>query len=109
MVEPQIISFLDKVIKFRFFSIPPASKLIPKCLLARASWKKVFWGLFLRTTVTILLLNERVPEKDGISGKNVMDDFEMKDCKSSVFSDFERNAVDSKLSSLHTHYHIAID
>ena len=43
--------------------------------------------------MAILLLNKRVSEKCSVSGQNVMDDLKLKDSKSGVFCDFERNAV----------------
>ena len=41
----------------------------------------------------IALVEQRIPEKSGISGQNMMNDFKLKNSKSNVFSNFEANTV----------------
>ena len=65
----------------------------PKTLYRRASYKKVFQGLFLITKVALLLLSTRISEKSSFSGQNVMNDLKLKNSKSNVFSNLEGNTV----------------
>ena len=65
----------------------------PKTLYRRASYKKVFQGLFLITKVVLLLLSKRISEKSSFSGQNVMNDLKLKNSKSNVFSNLEGNTV----------------
>ena len=88
-----------EVIEFGFFPFhQPEGKLSRKTLYKRASYKKVFRGLFLVTKVALLLLNKRIPEKSDISGQKMteMNDLQLKDSKSNVCSNFEGGNAASK-------------